>query len=262
MAKFKVGDKVRVTNISPRREWKQPFIGLEGTVLNIFNCAKPNTHCYHVSGFDYLFHDDELELVKPKFDHTKYFHGRYVIHTKTLEEAKLFEKYMRHNGGRPASSNNWDVYMEDTCFNINTCSYMNIDWYKTAGYTILEFEDFDWSDFEMKKEFTKKDLKNGDVIKRRCGDVEIVCVETGTCIINGSGWNSLHNLNDDLTWVHKNPDYDVVAVRRPTCPKECTFSAFDSGYGELVYERKEVEEMTLAEVCKALGKEIKIIKER
>ena len=64
---------------------------------------------------------------------------------------------------------------------------------------------------------------------------------------------------DDLTHV-RDEEYDIVAVRRPRYKGDCMFKAFEFELGELVYERKEVEEMTLAEVCKLLGKEIKIIK--
>ena len=121
-----------------------------------------------------------------------------------------------------------------------------------------------WFDDELefiKKEFTKADLKNGDVIKRRDGSVQIVCLDVGTCICQtGNHYDRLIDLNDDLTHVD-NRDGDIIAVRRPLKPLHCCFDAFALDLGELVYERKEVEEMTLAEVCAALGKEIKIVKE-
>jgi hypothetical protein len=55
-------------------------------------------------------------------------------------------------------------------------------------------------------------------------------------------------------------EFDIVAVRRPKYKRDCQFSAFDDDMGTLIYERQEVEEMTLEQVCKLLGKEIKIIK--
>jgi len=196
-----------------------------------------------------------------KFNYTDFTNGKYVIHTKTLEEAKLFEKYMRHNGGRPAPSDNWEVHMEDTCFNINACGYTHIDWYKNNGYTILEFEDFDWSDFEMNN-FTKKDLKNGDVVKLRNGQVYIVVLDTGTLVAT-DGYINISSIDEYLNIVsYCNNDFDIIQVRRPLDAGDCQFNAFDYDFGELVFERKEVEEMTLAEVCKALGKEIKIVKEK
>ncbi|MGN0595021.1 MAG: hypothetical protein ACI4I6_07675 [Hominimerdicola sp.] len=112
----------------------------------------------------------------------------------------------------------------------------------------------------MEKKFTKSDLKNGDIILRRNGDVEIVCLETGT-LITQDGFNFLSDVNADLTDTD-DCEYDIIAVRRPKEPGSCQFKAFDKGYGELIYERKdEPEEMTLKEICEALGKEIKIVKE-
>ena len=124
----------------------------------------------------------------------------------------------------------------------------------------LTKNNFDWS-YYMKKAFTKADLKNGDVIKRRDGTVQIVCLETGTFICKGHDYDLIAHVGNDLKYSHNNwPSCDIVAVRRPKEPSDCSFDAFNGGYGELVYERSEPEEMTLEEVCKALGKEIKIVK--
>ena len=85
--------------------------------------------------------------------------------------------------------------------------------------------------------FTKKDLRNGDVIKKRNGSVEIVVLPIGTLVVHPVGHNLLTNINDDLTSnVYR--DYDIVAVRRPTHPGDCSFNAFADEFGELVYERK------------------------
>lgn len=114
----------------------------------------------------------------------------------------------------------------------------------------------------MNKEFTKSDLKNGDVTLRRDGTANIVCIETGT-LISLSGFDYLKEVGEDLTDIkYHDSIFDIVAVRRPTEPWHCQFCAFDKKLGDLVYERKEVEEMTLEEVCKALGKEIKIVKSK
>lgn len=119
---------------------------------------------------------------------------------------------------------------------------------------------FDWS-YYMKKAFTKADLKNGDVVKNRDGGVEIVCLETDTLIAQNGGFDRLSALNNDLTYGDGTFKLgDIMAVRRPKQPHECSFRAFDEGYGELVYERSEPVEMTLEEVCEALGKDIKIVK--
>ena len=183
------------------------------------------------------------------------------MHCKTEEEAKDFCNYLhsigrRWTSGRSyASDTNWHNHKSDTAYNFNQGSYDSISWYKTLNYTILE-----WSDF-MNKEFTKTDLKTGDIILRRNGDVEIVNCELGMLICQSGDWNDLSRIKDDLTSATYGEWRDIVAVRRPIWKADCVFSAFKRELGTLVYERKEVEEMTLEEVCKALGKEIKIIKD-
>ena len=117
---------------------------------------------------------------------------------------------------------------------------------------------------KMDKNFTKSDLKNGDIILRRNGSVEIVLFDTNTLISQGGRFNYLKNISSALNDI-RGCDYDIIAVRRPKLLSDCSFNAFRRYLGELVYERKKpevvVEEMTLSEICKALGKDIKIIKE-
>ena len=109
----------------------------------------------------------------------------------------------------------------------------------------------------MNNTFTKADLQTGDVILRRDGTTEIYNGELGM-FITKDGWNDLDTERNDLTNCISS-EFDIVAVRRPRNKFDCVFDAFVKERGELVYERKEVEELTLAEVCKLLGKEIKII---
>jgi hypothetical protein len=79
-------------------------------------------------------------------------------------------------------------------------------------------------------------------------------------IITRNCWSDLSGYKTDLTSSYGNKEYDIIAVRRPKVKGDCQFCAFDHNWGTLVYERKEVEEMTLEEVCRLLGKEIKIVK--
>lgn len=192
------------------------------------------------------------------------YKGNYAMHCKTKEEAEDFCKFLDsigkywNSGASYAGATCYDAYEDKTCYDFNAGKYSSISWYITGNYKILE-----WSNF-MNKEFTKSDLKSGDVVLRRRGDVEIVCLETGTLIRKTDGWNELSDINEDLT--HKPyrdysmSDCDIVAVRRPVKPGDCRFSAFDEKAGELVYDRGE--EMTLEEVCKELGREIKIVKSK
>ena len=191
------------------------------------------------------------------------YKGNYVMHCKTEEEAKDFYGYldsinMKWISGLSYEDNTkWDVHKQDTYYYFNEGCFSNGYFVNKYRYKILE-----WSDF-MDKKFTKADLKSGDVILRRDGSVEIVCLETGA-LIRRDGFNILDELTDDLLSTFNDDDSDdIIAVRRPKQPYHCQFCAFDEGLGELVYERgDEPEEMTLDEICKALGKEIKIVKER
>ena len=194
-----------------------------------------------------------------KFNINEY-KGKFAMYCKTVEEAQDFCNFL-HSVGRT-----WIMghsYLEHTNYNSNKVgivyffnkgTYGDIHYAKRNNYTILE-----WSDY-MEKKFTKADLKTGDVIKRRNGSVEIIICELDVCICD-KGWDDLADIAEDLTCVCGDKRHDIVAVRRPKVNSDCKFSAFSWECGTLVYERPIVEEMTLAEVCKALGKEIKIVKE-
>ena len=197
-----------------------------------------------------------------KFDINNY-KGTYVMHCETEEAANTFCEYL-HSIGRAWCSGQkylgntcYYCYKKDMAYAFNIGQYGSTEFYKKRDYTILEFSNFDWS-----KEFTKADLKTGDVILRRNGDVEIVNRELETLICKDGGYNLLKCFRNDLTHSAMK-EYDIIEVRRPKEKCDCCFDAISScGHrrGTLVYERKEVEEMTLEQVCRLLGKEIKIIK--
>lgn len=186
-----------------------------------------------------------------KFDINNY-KGNYAMHCKTEEEAKSFCKYLHEHGktwciGQSyIEENRWDMYSENTVYYFNRGTYSSIGCARNEDYTILEWEDF------MTNTFTKADLKTGDIIKTRCGEVGIVVLKYNV-IAFSDGYQELNYYKDDLTYgLDKFASHnDIVAVRRPRFDEDC---------GDLVYKRPEVEEMTLAEVCKLLGREIKIIK--
>jgi hypothetical protein len=172
------------------------------------------------------------------------------MHCQTKEEAQNFVDYLKTTSW----NHTWSLecyYGKNVCF-FNKGTWCDKEYAIREGYTILE-----WSDF-MNKEFTKADLKTGDVIKRRNGWVEIVNRDLDM-FITKDGWNDMKDTREDLT-DKQGDEYDIVAVRRPITKGHCQFNAFQYEWGTLVYERKEPEEMTLEEVCRLLGKEIKIVK--
>ena len=192
------------------------------------------------------------------------YSGKYGMHCKTEEEAKNFCNYL-HNMGRKWCSGStyfdntfWDIFKDETVYYFNEGLYGGLNPAYEIDYKILE-----WSDFMiMNKKFTKANLKTGDIVLYKNGETGIVNCSFNM-IINKEGYNNFSDYSNDLTVATKwTGNWDIMAVRRPRSSSNCQFSAFKNKWGDLVYERKEVkvEEMTLEEVCKALGKEIKIIK--
>lgn len=190
------------------------------------------------------------------------YKGKYAMHCKTQEEAKDFCNYMHSIGKRwnnvvsYLDKTEWPLYQTESVYLFNSDLVSNINFAERNNYTILE-----WSDF-MNKKFTKADLKTGDVVKFRNEELGIIILEYDTIACKNGGWISMNGISEDLTSSFYIGKYDIVAVRRPNENAACCFDAMraNSPRGTLVYERKEPEEMTLAEVCKLLGKEIKIVK--
>lgn len=203
-----------------------------------------------------------------KFDWAKFADesNKIAVWCKTGEEAKDF-CIKSHEHGLDWCSNKsraqntyWDKYSggyeKETCYTYD--SYCDKKWFEKEGYTILN-----WSDYmnTTPTTFTKSDLREGDVVLKRNGDVEIAIPSVGV-FVRVAGFNSFNIFNDDLTSTLKDK-YDIVKVRRPNKPSDCVFDCFDFCKGEVVYNRERdsepVVEMTLEEVCEALGKKIKIV---
>ena len=191
------------------------------------------------------------------------YKGSYVMHCKTETEAREFCEYLhsigrRWDSGRSYSKHNYyELYKNKIAYNFNDGTVCDVDYYRECDYTILEFSDFDWS-----REFTKADLKTGDVVLHRDGFTSVVIHELnlmrGFSNIKGDFY-CFDDFNDDLTGTDDATYSDIIEVRRPKRAGECQPCAFEENLGTLVYKRKEPEEMTLEQVCKLLGKEIKII---
>jgi hypothetical protein len=110
-----------------------------------------------------------------------------------------------------------------------------------------------------KKEFTKEDLKSGDIVIFRNHEAGVVFLEQNAIIFKG--FTTYMNLNSYDTKLCDNlsEGWDIVKVHRP-------YDAYGLMHNQwykapVVWEREETVEMTLAEVCKALGKNVKIVKE-
>lgn len=188
-----------------------------------------------------------------KFELSNYVDDKCAMHCKTKEEFDEFLEYLYNNGYDHLEPQfNHTFCYGDNVYYFNDCTWAHLEYAKRNHHTILEWEDF------MNKEFTKADLRTGDVILQRDGLIGIVNRDLEMIVCDDNHWNDLDNVREDLTNV-LGDEFDIVEVRRPTKKGECCFNAMNYKWGTLVYEYKEPEEMTLAEVCKLLGKNIKII---
>lgn len=94
------------------------------------------------------------------------YKGKYVMHCKTEEEARVFFTYLDSightwkTGDSYLSKNYWNDYEEATCYEFNEDRYCSKRYFKEKGYTILEMEDF------MNKEEKKPNCSNKTGIDR------------------------------------------------------------------------------------------------
>lgn len=93
---------------------------------------------------------------KPKF-RLEYYPGDCVMHCDTEEKAKFFCDFLHNLGTEWICGNsykdetNWEKYKKDTIYNFNIGSYTYKEYAEDEGYTILEFDDFDWSEYGEEK---------------------------------------------------------------------------------------------------------------
>lgn len=109
--------------------------------------------------------------------------------------------------------------------------------------------------------FTKKDLKTGDIVETRDGDLGVVVTEKDhVYFMSGMYLKVSQWYEETLLDGWNSSGSDVMRVYR----NACSFDACKEDYGKeyIVYDREqdEAEEMTLEEVCKALDKNVKIVK--
>ena len=153
--------------------------------------------------------------MKKKFDINDY-KDDYVMHCNTEEKANAFCKYLYSVGRKWTSDcsylekNEWNKYKKDTCYNFNYGSFCGYNSY-CNNYTILEFDNFDWSEKEKEnnmKNFTKSDLQNGMVVETREDRYMVV----GDKIINNYGFMALSSYEENLTLTEGDDDFDIIKI--------------------------------------------------
>lgn len=120
-------------------------------------------------------------------------------------------------------------------------------------------------------EFTKDDIVAGMLVELRSGSERLVIPTTNNGVVlkeydedDYARCCTLDNYDAELKNTSLGSNYDIMKVYGFAENVGDRVSLFDTDYRELLFEREEVapvEEMTLEEVCQALGKTIKIVKE-
>ncbi len=114
-----------------------------------------------------------------------------------------------------------------------------------------------WSDYMKFKNVTKFDLKSGMVVECRNGERYLVLRDK---LLDSAHWKNINNYTTEMKKYVKSTHSDDIMKVYDTIGVTNLHNIFYDENLILIWERQEVEEMTLAEVCKLLGKEIKIVK--
>ena len=131
---------------------------------------------------------------------------------------------------------------------INELNREGLTFTNKDGQTVFTFTGM--IDTGVGKVETADDLKEGDIVTLRNGDRMLFDGENFIDLFDEphNSLSDIYDLNDDMT-VEGLKNSDIMQVERPT--KYTT-----------VFERtNEPVEMTLSEICKKLGYEVKIVKE-
>lgn len=127
-----------------------------------------------------------------------------------------------------------------------------------------------------RKQMKKSDLKTGMVVRHRSGKYSVVMLDTyhnttsQIVALGSEGTNDdIGGYTADMMWALSNGTYhlDIMAVYELKCLVDMHLSLF-RGWSEvpentnykLIWSRDNATEMTMEEVCEALGKQIKIVK--
>lgn len=193
------------------------------------------------------------------------------IREKKNKEKKNMREIKKGDKVKIISDINKNFHNDRIIGNIYTVDCIKIEGKTGKGYVILKettekpyIYNCKLAD-EKEKQFTKSDLKNGDIVELRNGeryvyiekynDRFIYSTDSDEVIVNlkDGEYSRLANYDDDLRYKGRgNCEYDIMKI--------LDMSEFYKKQ-KWTWEREKTEEMTLEEVCKELGKDIKIVKE-
>lgn len=154
------------------------------------------------------------------------------------------------------SSNNTDFVEQMSKFKGKVVTIAEIHSFDGKDYDIEEDNDnYSWAEDWLEPVYdvkTKDDLKDGDVVTLRNRDRLIYCDGQFKDLTypNHNGICDTYDIEDDLTGCTNDNHNDIMKVERPL------------SYYEVFNRNESVKEMTLEEISKALGYEVKIVKEK
>lgn len=202
------------------------------------------------------------------FDFNKWIKcNNVVVHCKTLKEATDFINVLKENNWKDkikdASEYSryieyWNIYKENTCYNLGNGCFADYYYYKHyKEYTILE-----WSDYMATT--PKAILQNHDIVITK-NSYAYMYYEDQNIFVNSRGYNSVDDYNEDLIVIFEDDDYDnskfdIMQILRPKNADEFIERNWEDA--EVIWRRPEDVEMTLEEICEALGKNVKIVKSK
>ncbi|MEG1563778.1 MAG: hypothetical protein RR365_08635 [Bacteroides sp.] len=185
------------------------------------------------------------------FNWEKFMLGGITVHCKTKQECSSFLRMTREYGFTwssfyfPREQNHFSENKSNALYRINSYKHLEYDTVRhniEEGNTILE-----WSDY---MEFTLEDLKVGMLVETNCGKALVMPYKYGHVLAYEKGNRS--NLSE--------LDFNDISKVWSICDNMGYVMNFTGYNRNLVYERPVVKEMTVEEISKALGYEVKIVK--
>lgn len=172
--------------------------------------------------------------------------SKLVMHCKTAKEARDFCSLL-HRAGREWSSGmsydtntKWDDYEHKTCYNFNEGTFSSVNYYKSEGFTILE-----WSDYMAKKELSVgdkvtvlHDLKEGNYGDNYAtNDMEVYAGKKA--VITEIVWGGNYKIDvDGGKWNWTPEMFENEVIRQPK-PEPLKFTKDDFVAGMVIDTRDE-----------------------
>ena len=145
----------------------------------------------------------------------------------------------------------WVDGMDELIGEIRTVKHIN----GIGDYSLEGISYFFAEEWLAPAEFTKADLKEFDIVEFRNGRQALITMNIAMGVLEADGF-SFRTWNDDLKDNTGADIYDIMKVYRPTD----NIPTDKSKWKDLPVVYEEVKEMTVEEISKALGYEVKVVK--